>query len=180
MPASFLIDGYNLIHALGLVRKQAGPGELEASRRRLLEFLEERFASVAADITVVFDAKRKPRHAPTEEVVGRIAVLYAPRNQEADDVIEGLIERHPAPMRLVVVSEDRRLRKAAARRQAHSMSSQQLLEHLERRAEPRSGSSAAAPEPMSPAEVEHWLREFQGVEIPNEYRDFLDPPAEKE
>src|SRR6266702_1586412 len=99
MPLAFLIDGYNLIHALGLVRKQIAPKELETARRRLLDFLRERLEPRAAAITVSF----------------------AGRGEEADDVIETLLAQHPAPRRLVVVSDDRRLRDAAVRRRARSM-----------------------------------------------------------
>ena len=56
-PMSLLIDGYNLIHAAGLVGQGRGPGGLERSRLALLNFLAQSLA--AADLartTVVFDA----------------------------------------------------------------------------------------------------------------------------
>ncbi len=182
MSLTFLIDGYNLIHALGLVRKQIAPKELETARRRLLDFLHERLEPLAGDITVVFDAKRKPRHLPSEFAEGRIQVRFAGRNQEADDVIEDLLAQNNVPQRLVVISEDRRLRDAATRRRARSWGAQELLDHLERRPKIKTPKSAATIEQprLSPAEVQHWLREFEGVELPNEYRDFLDPPSPSE
>ena len=182
MPQAFLIDGYNLIHALGLVRKQLADKELETARRRLLEFLHVRLEPLAGAITVVFDAKRKPRHVPAEHHDGQILVRYAGRNQEADDVIEDLLAQHPAPRHLVVISEDRRLRQAAARRRAQSWSAQELLDHLE---QPPATRHDRAPHPSerrppSAKEVEDWLREFQGLELPNDFQDFLAPPQESD
>ena len=33
------------------------------------------------------------------------------------------------------------------------------------------------PAPLSPAEVQSWLHEFRDVKLPNDFQDFLDPPA---
>ena len=180
MLLSFLIDGYNLIHALGLIHKHLAPHELEGSRRRLLDFLHERLEPLAESITVVFDAKRKPGHVPSEFSEGKILVRYAGRHEEADDVIEALIAEERWPERLVVVSEDRRLREAAVRRRARSWGCQELLDHLERRPASAKEPSAALPAQLSKAEVEEWLREFEGLEMPQEYQDFLEPPPDSE
>lgn len=177
MPLAFLIDGYNLIHALGLVRKQVAPKELATARRRLLDFLHERLESRAGAVTVVFDARRRPRHVASEFSDGSFTVRFAERGEEADDVIETLLAKHPAPRRLVIVSDDRRLRDAAAKRRAHSLGCQDLLDHLERPAAPaRPATTPTRQESLSAAEVQSWLNEFRDVEIPNEFRDFLDPP----
>ena len=182
MTLAFLIDGYNLIHALGLVHKKIAPKELENARRHLLEFLHERLEPLSGDITVVFDAKRRPARVAAEQQEGGILIRYAGKNQEADDLIEELLAKNATPRRLVVVSEDRRLRDAAKRRHALSWSGQDLLAHLERRPAPR--RDAADPEaerrPMSAKEVEEWLHEFRDVKLPNEFQEFLDPPQDTE
>jgi predicted RNA-binding protein with PIN domain len=177
MPLAFLIDGYNLVHALGLVRKKLAPKELATARRRLLDFLHERLEPRASAVTVVFDADRRPRHVPAEYNDGNLTVRFADRGQEADDTIEALLAQHPAPRRLVVVSDDRRLRDAAGRRQARSLGCQELLDHLERPAAPAQSKAVPARQAsLSADEVQTWLNEFRDVEIPNEFRDFLDPP----
>ena len=58
MADTFLIDGYNLIYALGMIDRHLGTKALEHSRRCLLEFLKEALDSG----TIVFDAKHAPRH----------------------------------------------------------------------------------------------------------------------
>jgi uncharacterized protein len=182
MALTFLIDGYNLIHALGLVHRHIVPHELESARQRLLEFLHERLEPTTAEITVVFDAKRKPRHVPSEYFDGAIRIVFAGRNQEADDVIETLVAEHPQPARLVVVSEDRRLRQAAARRHGRSMGCQELLDYLEKGPAPAPAASPPNPDArrLSQSEVQDWLKEFDDVKMPDEFRDFLDPPPANE
>jgi len=53
MADSYLIDGYNLIHALGLLDRQRGATALEESRQRLLEFLHEGFEADSGCATIV-------------------------------------------------------------------------------------------------------------------------------
>ena len=87
MSDSYIIDGYNLIHALGMIQKQMNPGGLEESRRKLLVFLVDRFGADAARVTVVFDAKLAPRGVPRQQTYHGLQVHFAPKNQSADDWI---------------------------------------------------------------------------------------------
>src|SRR5581483_35244 len=111
----YLIDGYNLMFALGLLSKQVRPDGVEPARRRLLEFLHARLGDDCGRATVVFDAARAPRQTPAEEYDRGLHIYYA-LSQEADDLIEELIRRESTPQGLAVVSDDRRLREAARRR----------------------------------------------------------------
>ena len=45
-------------------------------------------------------------------------IRFAVDHDEADDLIEEIIARHPAPKRLMVISSDHRIQKAASRRDA--------------------------------------------------------------
>ena len=67
MSDSYLIDGYNLMHMLGMIRKRIGPGELEAARRRLLDFLVTAFAADVQQVTIVFDAQHAPPRVKREK-----------------------------------------------------------------------------------------------------------------
>src|SRR5690348_17172509 len=122
MPDSFLIDGYNLIHALGMIRKSAGAGGLEASRLQLLQFLAQGFGTSASQVTVVFDAQHGRGGGNRQQTYRTISVHFAPKNQTADDLIETFIESHAHPRALVVISNDARLQTAARRRGARSWS----------------------------------------------------------
>jgi uncharacterized protein len=175
MSNTYLIDGYNLLHALGLVRKRVAQGELDQARRRLVARLQEHFAKLRGTVTVVFDAKRKPRRAPAEETIGDIRVLFAV-GREADEMLEEMIAQHGVPHRLSVVSDDHRVQQAAKRRGAVALGCQAFLDILEQPEAPAGPSKPppAATQPMSAEERQHWLREFGDVEIPEELRDAFD------
>src|SRR4051794_30536608 len=64
---ALIIDGYNLMHAAGILGRGVGPGSLERSRLALLHFVVESLdqAELAAT-TVVFDARAAPPGLPRE------------------------------------------------------------------------------------------------------------------
>src|SRR5580704_14168615 len=99
----FVIDGYNLLHAMGLLGGPVGPNQLAKARAGLLGLMAS--AHAADPATIVFDARRAPADVTSEEVHGPVRVEFA-MGEEADDRIEWLIAHDPAPKRLVVVSDD--------------------------------------------------------------------------
>lgn len=176
MPDTFVIDGYNLIHALGMIQKQLAPGGLQASRRRLLDLLAQGFADAAERVTVVFDAKQAPPRARQQRFRG-LHVHFAPKGQSADDWIEALIAANQDPAKLVVVSNDARLVDAARRRKAEAWSDQTLLDYLEKL--PKPSDSAAPPADdrtrlQSAEEKEQWLKEFSDLEQDPDLKEFFD------
>jgi predicted RNA-binding protein with PIN domain len=176
VPATFIIDGYNLIHALGMIRKDAGPGGLEKSRIQLLQFLAKSFGNDASNVTVVFDAERAPRRAERQQVLLGINVHFAPKGQSADDWIETLIREHTAPKQLVLVSNDARLERAAKQRGALGWSHEQLLDYFDRQ-RVVAGDSEAVQEKqntMSPEEVKAWHEEFADLETDPELKEFFE------
>src|SRR5205809_7364029 len=113
----YLIDGYNLLYAMGVLRNRAGPTGLQKARRGLLGLLRGAYGEEAAEVTVVFDAAGAPPGAAEEEHYQGIHVRYAIHQDQADDLIEALIRHHSAPRQLTVVSDDHRIQQAARRRQ---------------------------------------------------------------
>jgi len=165
----YLIDGYNLLFALGLLTKQGRREAVEPARLRLLDFLHEHLGDAAAQVAVVFDAAGAPRTTPAEEHHRGVHVYYALAG-EADDLIEDLIRREPVPEGLTVVSDDRRLRESARRGGCG------VLRCLEFPAAPPaepSGEVPAKPALPSPGETEEWLREFGDVERDPALRKWL-------
>ena len=58
---TLIIDGYNLLHASGILGRGIGPGSLERSHGALLNFLAESLdASQLERTIVVFDARQAP------------------------------------------------------------------------------------------------------------------------
>lgn len=107
----FLIDGYNLMHAAGVVGRTPGP--LKSARRRLLDWLADAVRGRTATLRVLFDGQAAPADSG-EEVHRGVQVRFAFR-ATADDVIE---EELAQLLRggAVVVSDDSRLHEAARRR----------------------------------------------------------------
>ncbi len=166
MPSSYLIDGYNLIHALGMIRKHAGAGGLEAARTQLLEFLANAFGDDAHLVTVVFDAKQAPRGVQRTQTHRGLGVQFAAKNESADDRIEKIIDEHATPKALVVVSNDQRLQHAAHRRGAQAWSHEMLLDQLEKMSakKPAGADEPEKKDSVSPEEAKRWLREFENLE----------------
>ena len=175
MRDSYIIDGYNLIHALGMIQHKMAPGGLEESRRKLLTFLAERFGDEASYVTIVFDAKHAPRHVSRQQQYHGLHIHFAPKDQSADDWIETLIEDAAQPRHLVVISNDMRLQNAGRHRGARAWSHEALLDFLEKRAKPTTSAEASEKtQNLSPEEKKHWLKEFESLESDPELKEFFD------
>ncbi len=183
-----LIDGYNLMFALGMLgSKRFGPDGFRKARNRFLNELAARLGAVEAHQTsVVFDARFPPQglDLPRELIHKGIAVEYAEGEEGADARIELLIARHSAPKTLTVVSSDHRIRQAAARRKARALTAEVFWEELEaRRRSAKKTNSPASPSPeerarlqgLSPSEAADWLETFGYLDDEPEIRDVLRP-----
>lgn len=174
----FLIDGYNLLHALGLP-KQLAPSGLHHARLRLLDLVRGAFGDDATSVTIVFDASRTPPGATEVQNYRGIEVRFAVHEKEADDLIELLIQRNVAPRQLTVVSDDHRLQKAARRRQCAFLGCNAFFDWMDRRRSERS-RPLPAPEPTkpqasTPADLEHWLRAFGDLDGSPDMREAFNP-----
>lgn len=167
-----LIDGYNLLHATGIIGRGVGPGDLERSRRALLNFLAWSLDEETARRTVVvFDAANPPPGLPRSENFRGLLVRYASAYDEADTLIEELIRRESAPRRLTVVSSDHRIQRAARKRRATAVDSDHwYAEILKRREKSHSPppNDTAKPSVLTEGEVAAWMREFGAADIPVE------------
>jgi predicted RNA-binding protein with PIN domain len=159
----FLIDGYNLLHALWPAEgRQLRPRAWPRFRQRLLDRLRASHPADAEAVTVVFDAAREPHPDPPEADSRGIFVRFAVGYPSADDLIEELIRGDSAPSRLTVVSDDHRVRDAARRRGCTVTGCLDYFEWLEQPKPPGEDrpDPPGKPEGLSPGEVEHWLKEF--------------------
>jgi predicted RNA-binding protein with PIN domain len=170
----WLIDGYNVMHEGGrLGAKPSRPGFRHARRRFLDELAAAVGPSMARETTVVFDASVPPRDFKLDEDYRGIAVVFALGDENADARIEQLIAEHSNPKTLTVVSSDRRIRQAATRRRARSLTADEfwvLVDNLkerkakQRRADPRTKAAPAGPERQpNPDETDFWLEAFGSV-----------------
>lgn len=173
-----VIDGYNLLHAMGLLRGKVGPTGLEKARLGLLGLLRAVYGEEAPTVTVVFDAAHAPPGAPREGDYQGIHVRFAVEQAEADDLIETLIHDDSAPRQLVIVSDDHRIQRAAQRRHCRVSGCSQYLEWLERHRREKKRSPPQAdskPERLSEQETQHWLREFASLQNDPGLKELSDP-----
>ncbi len=160
----YLIDGYNLAHALGLVHGKRPHGS-ELVRRSLLIHLREAPGLDPSQTTLVFDAQHAPPGAPQRQNLLGFQVLFT-QGQLADDLIEEWIHREPTPQQLTVVSDDRRLKEAAGRRGCAALGCLDFVERIFHPPHPappapdHSAEDGEKPEGMTAEELKDWQRVF--------------------
>ncbi|MFN0135874.1 MAG: NYN domain-containing protein [Phycisphaerae bacterium] len=108
-----LIDGNNLQHAAF----DAQP-ELPVGRVMMCQILGSWASRSAERITVVFDGPSPEGDLLRQFGDSFVTVRFSGHGVSADSVIAQLVEGDSAPRRLVVVSTDRQVAKAARRRRA--------------------------------------------------------------
>ena len=167
-----LIDGYNLMHARGLMREHFGPDGFRKARQRFLaELVAALGPAESQETTIVFDAKDAPRNLPSEMHHQGLAVVFAVDDADADERIEKLIAAHSSPKTLTVVSSDHRIRVASERRKAKAMTSDDFLVMLNERGSkrhepgpsPLSAEEKAREHGLSPRESAFWLNVFSDL-----------------
>ena len=178
---ALLIDGYNLLNSTGIFA-EAGPGtELHRTRLALLDFLATAIEKrERKQTTIVFDAGGAPAGLPRMIMHEGITVHFAPRNSDADEMIEDLLEKYRAPKSLLVVSSDHRVQRAARHRGAKFIDSD--VWYTERvailRRQRAADDAAAKPSgPPPPDEVGHWLKEFGGAATSSDPSNSPFPPG---
>jgi predicted RNA-binding protein with PIN domain len=154
-------DDGQLVHALGLAKRDLPKGGLERARKDLLNWLVEQ--RPGQEVLVIFDAVHSVRPSSEDGVYKDIRVRFVP-GKLADDVIEELIAAEPVPGRLTIVSNDHRLLQAATRRGCRAWTCADYIDVLmdarADRSQPSAGSTLDKPERPSPEETDRWLREF--------------------
>jgi hypothetical protein len=160
-----LIDGYNLLHVSGVFGQGTALTELHRSREALLAFLAASLEPAErAHTTIVFDAAGAPPGLPQSYLYEGISVQFARDPGNADELLERIIAAHDTPRKLVVVSGDHRVQRAARRRRAKAVDSDRWWADLcaERR---RKGAELPMPPQkptgnLSAGEVDYWVSQF--------------------
>ncbi len=143
-----LIDAYNVLHCTHELPSRYAMISV-TDLCRLIE--QSRWADEPA--AVVCDGVPKPNEGLYD---GPVELVYSGGASDADSVIERRIEASDVPRALVVVSNDRRIIRAARRRRCRQMSSEQFLRLLITQRRPQ----ATDPKPTAIGTTEQWLAEF--------------------
>lgn len=158
-----LIDGYNLMHAAGLMQPRFGPGGFEKARRQLIGLLAAALPGGA--VTVVFDSQQSGATRAASIDRG-VQVVFAPSHASADELVAELISADSAPRQLQVVSNDHEVQRAARRRRAVIVDCDSFLESLAKRLDPTPTPANPPEKPMSRKENAYWLNEFSNAKPP--------------
>jgi predicted RNA-binding protein with PIN domain len=161
-----LIDGYNLMHAKGLLGKERRPAGLHHARRRFLDAVAAVLGPLdRAGTTVVFDAAEPPSGGARETTYKEMTIVFAVGDENADARMEALIAGHPSPGKLTVVSTDRRVQEAARRRGAKSVDSDGFWSMRARIERPRP-AAAASERAEAGDNAAYWEAVFAGADDP--------------
>lgn len=190
----WLIDGYNLMHALGLMRKKFGPEQFHKARQKFLDRVADGLGAVESyQSVVVFDAGRPPLDQPSKTRHKGLEVLFAVGFPTADERIEQILDDLDHPRAWTVVSSDARVRQAATRHKARAWSNDQFLDELFDRAERRQAAERAEhgvedtatrlkptreeharERGLNESEVEQWMSVFADLEDDEDTREALE------
>jgi predicted RNA-binding protein with PIN domain len=180
----WLIDGYNLMHAGGRIGQGVKPEQFCRARRRFLDELADALGSeMANDTTIVFDANTPPFDFPLDSFHRGLRVVFALGDENADARIESMIAKHATPKTLTVVSTDRRIRHAANRRRAGSMTAEQywqLIDDRKERMQRERASKRKTAKPVAKTEAAKddtafWLRTFGEIDESPEIQELSAP-----
>jgi predicted RNA-binding protein with PIN domain len=155
-----LIDGNNLLHASD-VFPSGSDRSTAAAQRALVEVLRRGLsAAAAAAAVIVFDGR--PLSGLSGQPETGLQVLHPRKGEEADTLIESLLEVVAEPTRLVVVSSDHRLQRAARRIGATAVDSEVYWREWKARQRLSSDVVAEDEKPGTPPseEVQEWLDWF--------------------
>jgi predicted RNA-binding protein with PIN domain len=160
----FLIDGYNLLFALGRLTPRASKDALMSSRRWLLQQLSAHHTS-KSEWTIVFDGRTHVGGKASDKEWGELHVVFS-EGESADDVIEERIRTEEVPTQLTVVSNDHRMQRAGRKRGCPVMGCLDFFESVKvPRTEPPPAKSETPGKPTEETveEREEWLKEFGEV-----------------
>lgn len=149
------------MHAVGFTGDLAVPGNLERARRSMLEKLSRYLTESERQSTlVVFDLGRRSSKKPQQYNFDGIEVVFSTGFDDADSMIESLIQKHQIPRRLLIVSSDHRIQNAARRRDAKFIDSERWIDRLEHPRNPQQPVPGVSNKPIPGGDTEYWLEHF--------------------
>ena len=152
-----IIDGHNLLFS---IQKSFEESE-SVTPAVLCRMIDAYLRQVDEAGCLVFDGTGPPDREIFENMM-KLEVIFSGRTKDADRIIEDKIAANTAPRRLVVVSNDRRVRAAARKRRATSVKTEafwgNVISGLNRKPRPR--EPRAKLDGISEGETEQWLERF--------------------
>jgi hypothetical protein len=153
----YLIDGHNLLRAIQSDDERFAP----VTDTELCCTLDRYLAARGDGGVLVFDGTG-PLHQGIFKSLRFLRVVFAGTDQEADDVIEMKLRSLPNPKRWTVVSNDRRVRRAAQRARAECIHVDRLWEAVVafQRSKPRKPQPTSKRTGLNDRETDQWMKTF--------------------
>ena len=128
MTKHLIIDGYNVLGAMGLPPRQI-VGQGESHRENFIACLGLYAQKIHRPITVIFDAWRQSGKTRQTIHQSGVTVIYSCQSEQADQVIQELIRMHGKET--AVVSSDLEIMNVARAFGAFTIRSQEFISRLD-------------------------------------------------
>lgn len=154
-PRRLIIDAYNVLHVTGVLDpERAGPDLTDLARL----IAGSRWGRLATSLVCDGPAPALPDFPP------RVRAVFAGPGRDADSLIERMLVQDTAPRSIRVISSDRRIQRAAHRRRAGWMGSDEFLRTLNddagRTSRAPAGNARKPEPPLTGDAVADWLKRF--------------------
>ncbi len=153
----FIIDGHNLLYAIPKIDE----GAAIINDVQLCRTISNYMKLTGQSGEIIFDGTGPPDKSAFDNING-LEVSFSGLGTDTDSVIEDKISASTAPKRLIIVSSDRRLRKAARTRKAASVKSEKFWTNVNKqlnRKRPKKEPGAKR-HGLSDSETKQWLDYF--------------------
>ena len=151
---SLFIDAYNVLHCSYVL-----PEAYAMITAPQLGQLIDRTGLYRGRVVIVCDGRPKPDEDMDLDL-GAVELIHSGPGTDADSIIEQLVASDAAPRKVVVVSNDNRLRVAARRRGGRYQSSERFLRRLGGAIRARSATPPPPEKPCGTGDPEAWMRRF--------------------
>lgn len=150
-PKHLIIDGYNVLGAMGLPpEKVVGGGDVY--RDQFVARLGLYSQAIHCPVTVIFDAWRQPGGMRQVSHQTGVTVMYSAEGERADQVIQQLIRQYGKES--AVVSSDHEVTNVARAFGAFVIRSQEFLGRLQKGSQQRTSNPSSKGKPESKDEGE--------------------------
>lgn len=155
-----IIDGHNLLHSIQKITEEGR----SISDVGLCRIIGKYLQVIGEKGEIVFDGKGPPEKFGFENI-RNLEVIFVGMFTDADTVIEDKIRASTAPKRLVIVSSDRRVLRAARARRAKGVKCEAFWKDLQKQLSRKRASKEPEQKRrgLTEGETKQWL-EFFGLE----------------
>ena len=121
----YYIDGYNLLFYLFHSSK-----DLRTKREMLIHLLQEKLATLALDLTIIFEGKHHLDELSGKEYLEGLQMIFTPKGQSADEYILQELSHTVHPSQYTIVTSDRALGSHCRSLGAYTMTIAEFLRWL--------------------------------------------------